>query len=469
VPRGASACSLSSGRSSLWLLAAGWMLVALLGIASPGVAVVSASSVSVQPPDWIYDAVIYQVFPRTFGQEGTFRDITNALPSIRELGVNTLYLMPIHEIGTVRRIGRLGSPYSIRDHLSIDPALGDLEDLTALVDQAHSLGMRVLMDLVPNHTSFDNPLIVQYPHWYRRDAQGNPMPPNPDWQDVAQLDYSVPELRDYMTRVALYWLGVAGIDGFRVDASVYVPLSFWREFYPAVKEAYPEAFLLSESGESWLLQAFDAQYDWEFERLVSRVLQGESAALLMLHLASDRQPFLKVRYLENHDHPRWLGRHSRATTVPAALLLTTVPGIPMIQAGQEEGATRRLSLFDPDRLVTPGDEAVYRVYRELLAVRAAHGELRRGSLRFLPVQGSDRALVYLRGADQEAAEAMLIVVNLSDRTVSLSFSLGEWSLGETVWQGNGISVQCGPQGACMAEAQPFSGGVFKIRRDDGRP
>lgn len=85
------------------------------------------------------------------------------------------------------------------------------------------------------------------------------------------------------------------------------------------------------------------------------------------------------------------------------------------------------------------------------------------------MQGSDRALVYLRGADQEAAEAMLIVVNLSDRTVSLSFSLGEWSLGETVWQGNGISVQCGPQGACMAEAQPFSGGVFKIRRDDGRP
>lgn len=433
------------------------------GITLPGVFTVKASSSVPHPPDWIYDAVIYQVFPRTF-EDGTFRAIAAALPSIRDLGANTVYLMPIHEIGAVRRIGRLGSPYSIRDHFSIDPGLGTLEDLKALVDQAHRLGMRVLMDLVPNHTSFDNPLIVQHPHWYRRDAEGRPLPPNPEWQDVAQLDYSVPEVRAYMTQVALYWLGAAGVDGFRVDASVYVPMSFWREFYPAIKEAYPEAFLLSESGEPWLLQAFDAQYDWEFERLLSRVLQGESAAVLALHLSSDKEPFRKVRYLENHDHPRWLARHSRESTVPAALLLTTAPGIPMIQAGQEYGATRQLSLFDPDRLVTPGDQEVYRVYRELLALRAAHPELRRGAVKFLRVQGFDRALAYLRGVDDGAAEAILVLVNFAGQPASLSVALEEWTIVETLWRGGDVSIECDPQGACAVQAPAYSGAIYRVRR-----
>ena len=172
------------------------------------------STPDVQPPAWIYDAVIYQVFPRVHSDEGSLRAVAGDLASIRRLGANTLYLMPIHEIGEVRRVGRAGSPYSIRDHLSIQSSLGTLEDLVHLVDQAHALGMRVIMDLVPNHTAYDHPLVKEHPEWYRRDSRGIPVPPTPEWQDVAQLDFSVPGVRDYITQVALYWLKTAGIDGF---------------------------------------------------------------------------------------------------------------------------------------------------------------------------------------------------------------------------------------------------------------
>ena len=420
------------------------------------------STPDVQPPAWIYDAVIYQIFPRVHSDEGSLRAVAESLASIRQLGVNTLYLMPIHEIGEVRRVGKEGSPYSVRDHLSVHPNLGTLEDLVDLVDQAHALGMRVIMDLVPNHTAFDHLLVKAHPDWYRRDSHGNPLPPNPEWQDVAQLDFAVPEVRDYITNVALYWLENAGIDGFRVDASVYVPMSFWREFYPAIKAAHPQAFLLSESGESWLMQAFDAQYDWEFERLLGRVFQGESAQLLVHHLLSERSSSLKVRYLENHDHPRWLSRFAPHTTVPAALLLVTAPGIPFIYAGQEYGATHRPSLFDPDRMTTPGNLEVYRVYQELLALREASPELRKGGFQPLATGDAHRTIAYVR-AEPQADQALLVVANLGAGLSTSELHLGTWLVDQLVWQGGGAEIRCADSG-CTAMLPGLSGAIYRVRQ-----
>ena len=328
---------------------------------------------------WFHDAVLYQIFRGSTATEPCA--VTENLEAIRDLGVNTIYLMPVHEIGRVRRIGALGSPYSIRDHYSVAPNSAPWT-ICAHWSTASRPRLRVLMDLVPNHTSYDNPLVTEAPSWYRLGPDGVPLPPVPEWRDVAQLDYSVPEVRAYMLDVARYWLRTAGIDGYRIDASVYVPFSFWLEFYPAIKAEFPDAFLLSESGESWLLTAFDSQYDWEFEGVLGRVLRGQSALLLREHLgklAASKRP--KLIYLENHDHPRWLARYDRDSAPAAALVLLTAPAIPMLYAGQELGATHRPSLFDPDRLVTPNDRELYDIYRDLLHLRAIRPELSAESTR----------------------------------------------------------------------------------------
>ena len=411
---------------------------------------------------WFHDAVLYQIFPRIYG-DGTLRAVTENLEAIRDLGVNTIYLMPVHEIGRVRRIGALGSPYSIRDHYSVAPELGTVDDLRTLVDRAHALGLRVLMDLVPNHTSYDNPLVTEAPSWYRLGPDGVPLPPVPEWRDVAQLDYSVPEVRAYMLDVARYWLRTAGIDGYRIDASVYVPFSFWLEFYPAIKAEFPDAFLLSESGGSWLLTAFDSQYDWEFEGVLGRVLRGQSALLLREHLgklAASKRP--KLIYLENHDHPRWLARYDRDSAPAAALVLLTAPAIPMLYAGQELGATHRPSLFDPDRLVTPNDRELYDIYRDLLHLRAIRPELSRGEYTAVDTSERDAVLAYLRGPYGDLDRAILVVVNLRGRAVEAALDLGPWVATAALWQSGGAAVECRSE-QCTASLPAYGGAVYEVR------
>lgn len=388
-------------RNNGLLLATSTLLIPVLGSTAAGstagtaVAATSPVMATAKASEWVEDAVIYQVFVRTFSPEGTLQGVTDRLEYISSLGVNTIYLMPIHPIGEARRVGTLGSPYSIRDHLQVDPALGTLADLQELVRKAHALGLRVLLDLVPNHTSFDNPLVSEHPEWYVRDANGNPLPPNKDWLDVAQLNYADPGLRRYMIDVAAYWLQETGIDGFRVDAPVYVPLDFWRQFAAEIKTRFPHALLLAESGESWLMEAFDTQYDWNFLPMIADALRkGSDPQLILAEIDYWRDSagklIPKLRYLENHDHDRFLARFSAEESIPAATALFTLPGIPMIYAGQEIGAAVRPPLFDPFQLDwNARDERVVELYRQLIGLRQSQAALRRGELTPIAVAGGD--------------------------------------------------------------------------------
>lgn len=388
----------------------------------------SSLTAPVKATEWVEDAIIYQVFVRTFSPEGTLQGVTDRLEYIASLGVNTVYLLPIHPIGQIRRVGTLGSPYSIRDHLQVDPALGTLADLQELVRRAHALGLRVLLDLVPNHTSFDNPLITEHPEWYVRDVNGNPLPPNKDWLDVAQLNYADPGLRRYMIDVATYWLQATGIDGFRVDAPAYVPLDFWRQFAAEIKTRFPHALLLAESGESWLMEAFDAQYDWNFLTMIADGLQKENDPQLILAEInywrdSEGKLIPKLRYLENHDHDRFLGRFSVEELIPAATALFTLPGIPMIYAGQEIGAVVRPSLFDPFKVDwNTRNERVFGLYRQLIGLRQSHAALRRGELVPITVDEGDGVLAFGRIYGDET---VLIAANFRPNTQSVRLVLAD--------------------------------------------
>ena len=197
-------------------------------------------------PDWSKDAVIYQVNTRQFSQAGTFDGVTEKLAHIAGLGAKILWLMPIHPIGEKHRKGELGSPYAVKDYLAINPEFGDQSSLRRLIDQAHALGLKVILDWVPNHSAWDNHLVTQHPEWYARDYKGD-FRPSPwwDWSDIIEFDYEQPGLRDYMIKAMAYWVEEFDIDGYRCDVAGYVPNDFWRQLRVALDDIKP-VFLLAE-------------------------------------------------------------------------------------------------------------------------------------------------------------------------------------------------------------------------------
>ena len=171
--------------------------------------------VAIENAEWTRDAVLYQLNTRQFTAEGTFAAAQKHLPRLADMGVDIIWLMPIHPIGELHRKGTLGSPYAVRDYRAVNPELGTEAEFRAFVDEAHRLGMKVILDWVANHSAFDNPLTQTHPEWYTRSPEGALMSPvGTDWSDVADFDFSQPALRQYMTESLVYWVREFGIDGY---------------------------------------------------------------------------------------------------------------------------------------------------------------------------------------------------------------------------------------------------------------
>src|ERR1017187_6721338 len=175
-------------------------------------AAADVSSASARPsPDWLRAGTIYEIFPRDFSSAGNLNGITAKLDELHKLGVNILWTTPIHPIGEKMRKGEYGSPYSIRDYYAVDPNYGTLDDFKALVAGAHQRGMKVIMDLVANHTAWDSVMMTNT-DFYKQDAPGHVIPPVPSWTDVAGLNYNSPALRAYMIAMLKYWIRTADVD-----------------------------------------------------------------------------------------------------------------------------------------------------------------------------------------------------------------------------------------------------------------
>jgi len=209
-------------------------------------------------PAWLRDGVIYEVFPRAFSPQGNFQGVIPQLDRLKTLGVNVLWFMPIHPMGKLKAKGTLGSPYAVRDYDAINPDYGTPEDFKRLIAAAHQRGMKVFIDIVANHTSWDAVLLRTHPDWYTHDAVGQIIPPNPDWVDVADLDYSKPALRKYMSEMLVRWLRDYDLDGFRCDYASGVPTDFWDSVRPQLERAHPGVILLAEADKG-LGDAFDVR------------------------------------------------------------------------------------------------------------------------------------------------------------------------------------------------------------------
>ncbi len=375
-------------------------------------------------PEWVRDAVVYEIFPRNFSPEGNFAGITARLDELKDLGVTVLWLMPIHPTGQKNKKGTIGSPYAVRDYDAINPDYGSADDLKHLVAEAHQRGMKVIIDIVANHTAWDCVLMERHPDFYTRDAQGKVLPPNPGWTDVADLNYDNPALRDYMIGMLKRWLVNFDLDGFRCDVASEVPTAFWERARDELAAVKPGIFLLAEASKPELLnKAFNADYAWPFHGALNDVLTGARPATALRDVWKHNQSInprgaLHMRFSDNHDEKRAIARFGERGALAAAVLVFTLDGIPLIYNGMEYGDTtesgapalfERMPIFRPiaeRRLEFP------RLFKQLTALRRDHPALRSGQTVWLPTSDEERVVAYLR---RDAREELLIAINLSNR------------------------------------------------------
>lgn len=334
--------------------------------------------------------VMYSVFVRQFSREGTFDAVRQALGRIRALGVDVLWLLPIHPIGEAARKGALGSPYAIRDYRAVNPEFGTPADFSALVDAAHALGMRVIIDVVYNHTAPDSVLAREHPEWFYHRPDGTLGNRVGDWTDIVDLDYSQPSLWEYQIETLKQWAAI--VDGFRCDVAPLIPLAFWLQARQAVEAVRPGCLWLSESVEpeftlanrargmvslsdSEIYQAFDVSYEYDVYGDFMRCIQG-ALPLAAYCEALNRQEsvypdnYVKLRFLENHDRPRArfiLPDERRRRNWTAFLYFRN--GMALLYNGQETENDFRPSLFDRDPVAWDTGRDIAPLLRRLYAVK----------------------------------------------------------------------------------------------------
>jgi glycosidase len=381
--------------------------------------------------DWVRDGVVYEIFPRAYSPQGDFNGITARLDDLKDLGVTILWLMPIHPIGQEKKKGSIGSPYAVRDYYAINPAYGSKGDLAKLIAAAHGRGMKVIIDIVANHTSWDS-VMMTWPEFYEHDAQGRITYPH-DWSDVAELNYKNPQLRKYMTDMLKYWVREFDLDGFRCDVAEEVPTDFWENARAELDKIKPDIVMLAEGHKAeLLLKAFDFDYSWPLHSALTNVLQGRGSAA-ELRLAWDKEfrewprGSLHMRFSDNHDERRAIARFGEPGALAASALMFTLDGVPLLYNGMEVGDTTESgapALFEKLPIFWPIVEKrpeFPRFYKQLMALRRSSDALRRGSVEWLSNSDESRVLSFVRRAEREE---MLVAINLSNRPFTGSVNVG---------------------------------------------
>jgi cyclomaltodextrinase len=408
------------------LLALALILASPRLLAEPGV-----SSLPARPsPDWLRTGTIYEIYPRDFSAAGNLAAVTARLDDLQRLGVNVLWIMPIHPIGEKGRKGEYGSPYSIRDYYAVDPHYGTLADFQQLVAGAHQRGMKVIMDLVANHTAWDSVMMTNK-DFYKQDSAGNVIPPVPEWTDVAGLNYHNPELRSYMIAMLKYWVTTADVDGFRCDVAWNVPKDFWEEARSALIEVKPDIMMLAEASiPEFLTNAFDIDYAFPMLSTLNQVLIHDAPASSIRQCwEENRREFpkgaLHMRMSDDHDEARAVARFGLKGALAASALMFTLDGVPLIYNGMEVGDATESgdpALFDKLTIFWHPKERppLQTIYHDLIKLRKDNPALTSGRVVWLPNDQESRVVSFLRPGDNDE---FLVVINMSSRPVTGSLKV----------------------------------------------
>jgi alpha-amylase len=379
---------------------------------------------------WIMEGNIYEVNIRQYTPEGTFAAFAKHLDRLKEMGVQTLWFMPINPISKTDRKGSLGSYYAVSDYTAINPEYGTMADWKALVQQAHAKGFKVLIDWVPNHTGADHYWLQKHPDFYVKDSTGKPVSQF-DWTDTRKLNFANAELRDTMIQQMKFWFTETGIDGMRCDYAVGPSREFWKECITTLK-AVPgkNIFMLAEADSAWLHETgFDATYSWPEFNMMKLIAAGKrKAAALDSVITKNDSTFmpnaLRLYFTSNHDENSWnkadFATMPGASHAPFAVLTHTLKrSIPLIYSGQEEPVLRAIKFFDKD---TMGFSKFGRAgfYKQLLSLRKENPALAaNASFSRLHSATDDAVYAFIREAGNRK---VLVILNLSASAQQVSFT-----------------------------------------------
>ncbi|MGI4826990.1 MAG: alpha-amylase family glycosyl hydrolase [Janthinobacterium lividum] len=370
---------------------------------------------------WMDQAVFYEIFPRAFSPAGTLNGVTARLDDLQQLGVNVLWLMPIHPMGKVKKLGSYGSMYSVRDYYAIDSDLGTKDDLFRLVKAAHERHMRVILDEVPDHTAWDS-VMMSHPAYYKHDTTGKILCPH-DWTDVAALNYADPSLRKYMVDMLAYWLRTFDLDGFRCDDAGDVPKVFWDETSTTLHAIRPDVLMLAEASQPDLLgQDFNIDYAWPLLETMNQVIiHGQPASAVHDEIRAQEARFPAGSWhmltSDDHDTRRATVRYGAQAALAASALIFTLPGAPMLYNGMEVGdATPSTgpALFEKVPIFWQSGEVerTFRTfYRAIIPLRKTSPALRHGELIWIHNSDEAHVVTYLRRSSEET---VLVAVNLAN-------------------------------------------------------
>lgn len=358
--------------------------------------------------------VIYECNERLFAEAEAFKAIEAYIPTLVDMGVNVLWLMPIHPIGADSKA--VGSPYCVKDYTAINPAFGTMDDLKHLVNTAHEHQMRVMLDWIANHTSWDNRWVTAHPDWYQPAQTAD----EKQWADVTFLNYDMQVVCDTMQACMLYWVNEAGIDGFRCDYAQGVPLSFWKSTISAIRAKKSDALMLAETSDVAHYDAgFDLLYSWSYMYAVEGLYSGSGTfgSLLSAHTSeynSTPEDKDRMRYVTTHDESATAGPgtfyHSPQGELSAFCLTAFLSGVPMIYSSQELGNMNAINFFNYNIMDFKAENDTRTALKQLMKVYHETAHLRGGSR----ITGSLNTKVhYIEYSDEQ--ETMIVICNTSGK------------------------------------------------------
>ena len=388
-------------------------------------------------PEWSYSAVLYELNVRQFTPEGTFAAARERLPFLRSLGIDAIWLMPIYPIGQEGRKGSLGSYYSIRDYKAVNDEFGTEADLRDFISAAHSLGMRVLLDWVANHTARDARWLEDKPYdWYEREADGTAKVPW-DWTDTAKLNYSNHDVWRGQIDAMRYWVEQFKVDGFRCDMAMLVPIEFWQEASEELHHIKRDIFMLAEAEEDNLFdRAFNMSYQWNIHHIMCDIAKGARRVWDLrnaIHAERARYPreAMRMSFTSNHDENSWSGseqqRFGSALDVMSVMTFLMPSTMPLIYTGQEVGYNHSFEFFERDAIPREAyvENRTTELYRRLTSLkhkeRALDAGERGGEMIEIENNAKDCMMTFVREVD---GSRVVAIVNLSPYTIHADFRTG---------------------------------------------
>ncbi len=371
------------------------------------------------PVAWSLATNLYEVNIRQYTSEGTFVAFEKHLPRLRNMGVETLWFMPITPISLVERQGTLGSYYACSDYTSVNPEFGTLNDFRKLVMEAHKLGFKVIIDWVANHTGWDHHWTTSNPEFYKKNAEGK-FYDNNNWHDVIDLNYYDGAMRNAMIAAMQFWVNDCGIDGFRCDMAHLVPLDFWSQARVALDSIRP-LFWLAETEDYHYLEVFDCCYAWQWMHDTEKYCKGgmdlfKLKSVLSRYESEFPSETTQLFFTSNHDENSWNGteyeKYGNAAKV-FAVFNCLWQGLPLMYSGQELPNKKRLKFFDKDLIEWNDKPELQDFYKTLLRVRANNSAINQGKISkpiFIPVTANQNVFAFMR---RNSGSEVVVLLNLS--------------------------------------------------------